>query len=276
MRKSVLVTGASSGIGLSTAREFLKNGFLVFAGLRHLRHGHELMEFATTLHFLDQLQLIELDVDNDHSVEQATHKISAATGQLDVVINNAGFGYLGASADMTVKEVKGQFETNFFGVHRVIKSMLPLIETVNGTIINISSISGHITFPLSGIYCASKHALEAYTESLWMELRPLGIHVYLVEPGAIATNFYRKGSKQANSQFFTTRYEKVRSVAPISQTGRTGWRSPPEEVARKIYWIANTKPHRLRHFVGRFSTILPLAHHMLPTEVFYWFLGRFF
>ncbi|MEK7166093.1 MAG: SDR family oxidoreductase [Patescibacteria group bacterium] len=274
MRPTALITGTSSGIGLSTSKIFLANGYRVIAAMRDINLAHPLKEYAQEIGKVDELTLLTLDVSSQASVKKAYQIVSNTQTQLDVLVNNAGFGYIGAVADMSDSEMKDQFETNFFGIHRTIKIFLPLIKQAHGAIVNVGSISGNMTFPLSSAYCASKHALEAYTEGLWMELAPLKINVYLIEPGAIETNFYTKGTKLPQEHVYTTIYRSFYSGSITTPNQRTSHRSSPDKVAQSILYTAIHRPANLRYHVGRFSFLLPMIRKLLPTEIFYWLLQK--
>ena len=175
----VLVTGASSGFGRSIAQGLRLRGHRVYGTSRN--------PAAATG---DCGTLLAMDVDDDASVAAAVAQVLADAGRIDAVVNNAGLGYAGALEDTTVDEARRQFETNLFGVHRVCRAVLPhMRERGTGRIVNMSSLGGLVTVPFQGMYCASKYALEAYTQVLRMEVRPFGIHVTMIEPGDFATGF---------------------------------------------------------------------------------------
>jgi NAD(P)-dependent dehydrogenase (short-subunit alcohol dehydrogenase family) len=175
----VLVTGASSGFGKAIAAALAAGGHKVFGGAR--RAPADPPAGVTNL---------SLDVTDESSVKSCVAAVIAAAGSIDAVINNAGMGIAGAIEDTTVEEAKTQFETNFFGTHRVCRAVLPHMRAQRrGHIINMSSLAGHIPLPFQGFYSATKFAIEAYSEALRMELRPFGIAVSMIEPGDFATGF---------------------------------------------------------------------------------------
>ncbi len=175
----VLVTGASSGFGKAICGALAADGHRVFGTIRAPRPGPP-PTFAT----------IELDVTRDDSVATGVANVMQAAGRIDAVVNNAGMGIAGAIEDTTVEEARLQFETNFFGTHRVCRAVLPQLRAQrSGHIINMSSLAGHVPLPFQGFYSATKFAIEAYSESLRMELRPFGISVSMIEPGDFATGF---------------------------------------------------------------------------------------
>lgn len=269
MEPTVFITGANSGIGYATAQLFLRQGYRVFATVRTTQKGKNLTQFADSINKENKLQLLVLDVTSDASVKEAFKQLAQYTDSLDVLINNAGFGYIGIMTEMTLTEMKDQFETNFFGVHRVTQAALPFLRKTRSCIINISSVSGRVTFPLYGAYCSSKHAIEAYTESLWLELQGK-INVYMVAPGAIQTNFFASGAKIPEAD-----KTNQLSTQKIQANGNTSWRSKPEEVAQKLYFLALKRPATIRHSVGHYSVLVPLLYKLLPDALFYTILRRF-
>jgi NAD(P)-dependent dehydrogenase (short-subunit alcohol dehydrogenase family) len=175
----VLVTGASSGFGLQIAAGLAADGHRVFGTVRTPRPGAT-PGFTT----------VQLDVTRDESVAAGVGEVIRSAGRIDAVINNAGMGIAGAIEDTTVEEARVQFETNFFGTHRVCRAVLPHLRAQGrGHIINMSSLAGHVPLPFQGFYSATKFAIEAYSEALRMELRPFGIAVSMIEPGDFATAF---------------------------------------------------------------------------------------
>jgi NAD(P)-dependent dehydrogenase (short-subunit alcohol dehydrogenase family) len=178
-RKVVLVTGASSGFGQAIAAELQSRGHRVFGTTR--RPSTAAPSGCT---------LVTMDVDEEASVTAGVAEVLQQAGRIDVLVNNAGFGFAGAIEDTTIEEARRQFETNFFGMHRACRAVLPQMRAHrSGRIVNMSSLGGLVSVPFQAMYCASKFAVEAYTEALRMEVRPFGIQVAMVEPGDFATRF---------------------------------------------------------------------------------------
>jgi NAD(P)-dependent dehydrogenase (short-subunit alcohol dehydrogenase family) len=182
MSKIVLITGASSGIGRATALELLGAGHTVYGGARRVESlgavraagGHALA----------------MDVTKDADLERAVGTVLGGQGRIDVLVNNAGFGLYGAAEDVSLDRARYQLEVNLFGPARLIQLVLPhLRRQRSGTIVNVSSMGGEITFPLGAWYHASKHALEAYSDALRQEVGRFGVEVVLVQPGLIRTEF---------------------------------------------------------------------------------------
>ena len=180
------ITGASSGFGRLLTEELLHRGEQVVATARKPNTLNLLTE-----QYADQIIVPSLDVTDPEECVRAVETAIQTFGRIDVLVNNAGFGVYGSLEEVPMSVVREQFETNVFGVLNVLKAALPSMRAQkSGTIINISSIAGWMSFPGSGIYGASKFALEGLTESLRAELLPLGIYTVLIEPGSFQTNFY--------------------------------------------------------------------------------------
>ena len=190
MSKTILITGASTGFGRDTAETLARAGHTVFASMRDPQGKNR--EHAQALS-KQGIQVIELDVSNDTSVDQAVKEVLARTGRIDVLVNNAGVASAGVTEAFTPDQAKVVFNTNVVGLLRTIRSVLPAMRSQrDGLIINIGSILGRVTFPFFGIYGASKFAVEALTESLRYEVSQLGIDVTLVQPSAYPTPMYAK------------------------------------------------------------------------------------
>ena len=246
MSQTVLVTGASSGIGQATARLLAEHGCIVFGTARQPR-GAESQGVA----------MVALDVRSDESVR---------AGRLDVLVNNAGYSMTGAAEETSLEEAKAQLETNFFGAVRMVNAALPRMRAAGaGKIINISSLAGNTAIPYSAFYSASKFALEGYSESLWYEVRPFGITVSLVEPGFVNTPIGESSPTAARSlpAYDATR---KRMLAKFGQSLAAG--IPPEQVARRVLEIVEQKAPRLRYRVGAQATWLPRLRNVVPWKVY--------
>jgi NAD(P)-dependent dehydrogenase (short-subunit alcohol dehydrogenase family) len=183
-----VVTGSSTGIGFETSLLLARNGFYTYATMRDRLKTDKIEKIANKENL--PLEVLSMDVDNDDSVRNAIHKIIDEKKKIDILVNNAGYGLFGALEDISIEEIKKQFETNLFGAIRTIKEVLPTMrEQKNGIIINVSSIAGVVGIPAECIYVSTKFALEGLTESISYELQPYGIKVVIIEPGVINTNF---------------------------------------------------------------------------------------
>ena len=177
----MLITGASSGFGKAIAEALAARGDRVYGTTR------QTVQPATAS---AQVRMLTMDVGDPATVDAAVARMITEAGRIDALINNAGFGIAGAIEDTSDAEAHAQFETNVFGLHRVCRAVLPQMRRQNsGRVINLSSLAGLVAVPYQAFYCASKHAIEAYTEALRMEMKPFGIHVSMIEPGDFATSF---------------------------------------------------------------------------------------
>ncbi|MEW2921448.1 SDR family oxidoreductase [Muricauda sp. ANG21] len=201
--KTVLITGSSNGFGYLSALTLARNGFNVWATMRDINGKNktkkeELENFATKENIA--ITIAELDVTSDKSTQDLVERILIEEQNgIDVLVNNAGVMYVGITEAYSLEQVQEQFDTNFFGVIRTSKAFLPLLKrSIDGLIINISSLAGRLVFPYFGIYCASKFALEAYSESLKYELKPLGVDVSVIEPGPYPSGLLYSGPKEVD------------------------------------------------------------------------------
>src|ERR687883_1518501 len=186
--KVAVVTGSSTGIGYETSLILARNGFLTYATMRNLNKSENIKLVATKENL--PIRINQLDVTDDVSVQNAVQAISSETGRIDVLVNNAGYGLNGAFEDLSMDEIKAQYETNVFGLIRTTQAVLPVMSSKkSGTIVNIGSGAGLFGFPGSSAYVSTKFAVEGLSESMSYELEPFGIKVVIVEPGVIRTNF---------------------------------------------------------------------------------------
>jgi NAD(P)-dependent dehydrogenase (short-subunit alcohol dehydrogenase family) len=252
-----VVTGSSSGIGFETSVLLAKNGFITYATMRNLDKSDAIIDLKQKEKL--PLEVLKLDVTNDKSVKEAIEKISNEQETIDVLINNAGYGLVGPLEELSIQEFKEQFETNVFGVIRVIQEILPIMRKQrHGTIVNISSVAGRIGFPLTSAYVSSKFALEGLSESMAYEIEPFGIKVILIEPGVIKTNF--DGNLKIGKKVSTTATTNNRNspYADITEKRIAGFKprfengSPPIEVAKVILNVITSKnvPPESRYLVG--------------------------
>lgn len=241
--KTILITGASSGIGKATALRFQAEGWNVIATMRNPAAG---LDLAT----LDNVLVARLDVTNAESIPTAVAEGIARFGRIDVLLNNAGYGAYGPLEAFSTDRIRRQFETNVIGLLEVTKAVLPHMRANRaGTIINISSIGGQITFPLGTLYHGTKFAVEGLSEALHYELEPFGIQVRIVEPGMIRTDF-------GGRSFDFAMDESVADYAPTAAAmGRLFGKlaanpSSPEVVADVIWAAADDTSNRLRFRAG--------------------------
>ncbi len=272
-QRTVLITGANSGFGLAAADEFARQGYRVFAGARS-KASEALLKMAAER---PHIRIVSLDVSRDRSVKDAMHQILSETDSVNVLVNNAGFGFIGPIEDFTIDEIKEQFETNFFGQIRMIKIVAPMMrKNRQGTIINISSINGLVSFPLYGVYSASKFALETLSEALAFELFSFGIRVVLVEPGTFGTGFTANRKHPAHMASKSSPYHPVTSrfftQLEHLKDARIIRRQDPAVVARLLYQIAETAHPRLRYKVGPDAYFLHWLDRTTPKPLKFLFM----
>jgi NAD(P)-dependent dehydrogenase (short-subunit alcohol dehydrogenase family) len=247
--KTAIVTGSSSGIGFEASLLLAKNGFSTYATVRDLDKAKAIKEISDK----DELpiQVVELDVDSDKSVEDAIDRINDESKRIDVLVNNAGYALVGALEDLSMDEIRAQFETNLFGAIRIMKAVLPIMrKQQGGTIVNVSSMGGRIALPLCPAYHGTKFALEGISESMRFETDSFGIKVILVEPGTIRTNFL------SNAKVAQKTAEPSSPYAPKLQIMQKVWGpiydkgTPPEEVAKVILKAVTSDNPSVRYMVG--------------------------
>ena len=185
--KVAIVTGSSSGIGLEIAIHLATNGFKTYTTMRNLDKAQNILGKSQKNNL--PIKVIRLDVTDDASVHEAIQEVIKKEGRIDLLVNNAGYALFGAAEDLGIDEVQKQFDTNFYGIIRTIKEVLPTMRNQkSGTVVNIISAIGFGGMPLMSAYAATKFAMEGYTESLKAEVAAFGINVVLVEPGVIKTH----------------------------------------------------------------------------------------
>lgn len=250
--KNAIVTGSSSGIGKEISLILARNGYNTFATMRNLDKSSELRSIVEK-EKLSTLQFEQLDVTNEQSVQTAIRNIQNKAGKIDILINNAGYGFVGAFEDTSIDEIKQQFETNFFGLIRTTQAVVPLMRAQNsGLIVNISSGVGRFGIPTLSAYASSKFALEGLSESMSYELEPFGIRTVLIEPGVIKTNFFNstvfaKKSQDPNSPYADFMKNMEKNFTQMIETKS----STPEEVAKVVLEaIIDTNP-KIRYLAGK-------------------------
>lgn len=243
MNRVVLITGASSGIGLETAKLFQAKNWKVAATMRTPENARELDNIV-------DLETFRLDVTDPDSIRTAIDGALERFGQIDVVVNNAGYGLLGPLEAMTDDQIERQVNTNFIGVLNVCREMIPYFrDRRRGTIVNVASIGGRTAFPFSSLYNATKWAVEGFTESLQYELEPFGVKVKLIEPGPIRTEFHGKSEEVARREGLHVYEAKLESFLKFMRDGN---KEAPDGtiVAQTIYEAVTDGSKRLRYGVN--------------------------
>lgn len=260
----VLVTGASSGNGAAIAALLAERGYRVFGTSRQPARARQASGF----------DLVELDVRSEESAHACVAAVLERAGRLDVLVNNAGYELAGAIEETSLDEARAQFDTNFFGVMRMVKAALPhMRERRSGRIVNISSLAGLATTPFMSMYSASKFALESFTAALRIEVRPFGIHVSEVEAGFLDTPMktHRQHAAQRIADYDAARDRAFESIAEQETRG-----PGPELVAHAVLRIAGSPNPRLRYLIGRQARSVALLQRFLPDELFQQGLKRTF
>ncbi len=238
--KTVLITGASTGIGRAAALMFAEKGWNVAATMRS-PEGNDLAAKS------GNIQLFKLDVTDQVSVDTAVRDILARFGTIDVLVNNAGYGLMGPFEAQTDEQIRRQFETNVFGVLNVTRAVLPhMRERQQGRIVNVGSAAGRLTIPLYSMYAATKWALEGFSEGLWLELRQFNIKVKIIEPGMIKTDFFDRSREMAVKPGLTDYDTFVETVMPNIKAWEDAGASS-DLVARDIWRASTSIWPRLRY-----------------------------
>ncbi|MCM3690566.1 oxidoreductase [Neobacillus niacini] len=264
--KTAIVTGTSSGFGLSTSVELARMGFTVIAAMRNCNKSSELLLQARKHRIESNIIIHELDVTNGESIKAFQTWINEEFGRVDVLINNAGYAGAGFVEEVSMEEYRKQFETNVFGVFAVTKAFLPLMRMQKqGCIINISSISGKVAFPGLSPYVASKHAIEGWSESLRLEMLPFGVKVVLIEPGSYKTNIWSTGKQVAEEslQSHSPYQDYMQSIEKYIADGENSF-GDPEDVAKKIAEIATMENPEIRYPIGRGVKATIFLKNLLP------------
>lgn len=261
MKNTILITGASSGIGKETAKYFAGKGWNVAATMRA-------PEKENLLDKIPNIRLYKLDVAKLSEISAVLQKISTDFPQIDVLVNNAGFGAVGVFEKSTDEDIRQQFEVNVFGLMNLSREIIPYFrEQGFGTIINISSLLGRISFPVYSIYGASKWAVEGFSESLQFELNPLNIKVKLIEPGAIKTDFYGRSRKKFEKEEVEGYENLEKQIFRYMEKSRKN-ASEPIVVAKVIYKAATDGKNKLRYPAGKKAGITLFTRGVLPSEWF--------
>lgn len=268
--KTILITGATAGIGRHAALELLRQGHHVIATGRRL-HALASLEVEARALGAGRLDLLALDVTDEPAVQRAVAEVRALTGGhgLDVLVNNAGYGQMGPVESVTDAELRKQFETNVFGLMNVTRAFLPQMrERGQGRIINVGSIGGRMTFPLMGAYNATKYAVESISDALRNEVAPFGIDVSIVEPGPIRTEFNERAMETIDvARLAGSPYEKVVRQAEALRARFESRAAGPEVTTRAIVHAATARRPRIRYVVPFSSAVMLAVMAVLPTRV---------
>lgn len=258
MIHTILITGASSGIGKATAELFARDGWEVIGTMRKAE------EYRTQFP-QENVHLFSMDVADPTSITATVAQVKQQFGTIDVLVNNAGYGIYGAFETCSAEDIQKQYQVNVFGLMEMCRAVVPLMrEQKNGTIVNIASMGGKFSLPFYSIYTSTKFAVEGFSEGLAYEVEPFGIRVKVVEPGVIHTGFYNRsrilGSDQKFQQLYASDMKQV--WARYDQTGATG--GSADMVAGVIKKAAESKSKRMRYVAGRDARMNVYAVKILP------------
>ena len=263
-QKSVLITGATDGLGRALALLLAERSYRVFAAGRSPEKLAHLDGLAREKNLA--LESVAMDVCSDASVEGAVSQVLGKVGALDILVNNAGVNYTAAVEDLSMQDWRAQFETNFFGVLRVTRAVLPLMrERRSGRILMMSSLSGLVTPPTQGAYSSSKHALEGLSNALRMELYPFGIDVVLIEPGYIITGIQKVAAELSTPYLqsggpYASLY--ARFLSSVNET-RAQSKTTPEDCARVMLHAIETPRPKPRYGVTSLSPFVKWSKRLL-------------
>ncbi|MGG4046138.1 MULTISPECIES: SDR family oxidoreductase [Paenibacillus] len=261
--KTILITGASSGIGKAAAKHFADKGWNVVATMRSPEKDTELSQ-------LENVLVTKLDVEQQETIQEAIKMGMERFGTIDVLLNNAGYGAMGIFEAASNEQIQKQFEVNVFGLMRVIKAILPHFRTKkDGVIINISSMGGKIGFPTLSLYHSTKFAVEGFTEALTFELASQNIRLKLIEPGVVKTDFFGRSIEILSDESLTDYQEFFEAVQPaLHETINSDSISSPELIAQTIYQAATDGTHQFRYVVGEDAKTLLKLRRELGEEAF--------
>jgi NAD(P)-dependent dehydrogenase (short-subunit alcohol dehydrogenase family) len=259
-RQIALITGSSSGIGFETSLLLARNGIYTYATMRNLSKSQEILDIAKKECL--PLKVFTLDVTDEKSTQKAIDMVMYEQNRIDVIVNNAGYSLVGALEQISMDEIKEEFETNFFGIIKLIQKVLPQMRKQrSGRIINVSSLAGRIGLPLASAYVSSKFALEGLSESLKYEVQDFGICVILIEPGVIKTNFIKNlkigkqvitfkngdvNTSSADLPYAEITQKRISAFKPRFEKG-----SSPKEVADTILEAVTSDKPKFRYIVGQ-------------------------
>lgn len=264
MKKVILITGASSGMGKETALRLAKEGHIVYGAARRVNKMQDIINARG--------HAVELDVTSVDSIKKAVEKVINEQRRIDVLWNNAGYSVTGAVEDVSSEDARRQFDVNLFGLAEVTKAVLPYMRRQkSGTIINTSSVGGKIFSPLGAWYHATKHALEGWSDSLRIELKPFNINVVILEPGGVATEFGDVMHTPLLQRSIGGAYEELsKKVAAMykDQYETPGKLSPSSVIGETISKIVNTRNPKTRYAAGKFANTMLFLRWFLSDRLF--------
>ncbi|MGB9735090.1 MAG: oxidoreductase [bacterium] len=263
MKKVVLITGASSGIGKETAKLLVRSGFVVYGAARRLEKMQDLKDAG--------VHILSMDVTDEQSMIKGVKDILKAENRIDVLVNNAGYGSYGSLEDVPLSEARYQFEVNLFGMARLTQLVLPQMRAQkSGKIINISSIAGKLGEPHGAWYHATKFAVEGLSDCIRMELKQFGIDVIIIEPGAIVTEWNKIARENLIKRSGNTAYKTlaIKHARMMEKADKLG--SKPEVIARAIKRAIDSRNPKTRYAVGRGAKFILFLRSIVSDRIFDW------
>lgn len=260
-KKVILITGASSGIGYDTAQKLAEQGHRVYGAARRVERMESLKEYGVVP--------IKMDLTDDASLVEGIRQILQAEGRIDVLVNNAGYGYLGAIEQVPLAEARRQLEVNLFGLARLTQLVLPhMRQQRGGRIVNVSSIAGKASLLYGGWYNVSKYSVEAFSDALRMEMRPFGVKVSIIEPSGIKTEWGPIAAENLEQSSAGSAYAErgLNMAANMRWTFASRLLSGPDTVTRSIVKAVNARHPRLRYRPGRGADTFLFLHAILPAR----------
>jgi short-subunit dehydrogenase len=268
-QKVCLITGSSSGFGLLTAVDMARTGFRVIATMRDTNKATALMKAANAAGVSGQMEIRPLDITKFDTLPGIVNEIVTRHGRIDVLVNNAGYALAGFAEDISLDELKVQLDTNFFGHVAMTKAVLPQMrQQKSGHVIMVSSIAGLVASPVLSSYAASKHALEGWSESLRIEMKSLGIHVVLVEPGAFETDIWVKNAKMGEQAVQNSSLNKERSLRFAEVVQQKLVKADARDVSKLIVRIAQDPNPKLRYLIGKDAVRRKWVKTLLPWKTY--------
>lgn len=259
--KVILITGASSGIGYDTAMMLAGQGYKVYAAARRLEMMESLREKGVTT--------IKMDVTDENLMVEGVNAVMKAENRIDILINNAGYGYFGAIENVSMDDARRQVEVNVFGLARLCQLVLPIMRKQgSGRIINTSSVAGRAVLPFGGWYHVTKYSVEALSDALRMEMKPFGIDVVMIEPGGIRTAWGHIAADHLAESSKDTPYEAaaLNEAASFHKLYDSSWMSSPKVVARAMSKAVNRRRPNARYRIGAFTGTIVFLHWLLPAK----------
>lgn len=260
-KKVILITGASSGIGYDAAQNLAEQGHRVYASARRVERMEPLKAFG--------VQVLRMDVTDESSMVEGVRSVLQVEGRIDVLVNNAGYGFFGAIENVPLEEARRQLEVNVFGLARLTQLVLPTMrQQGSGRIVNTSSIAGKMTILMGGWYNVTKYSVEAFSDTLRMEVKPFGIQVVKIQPGAIKTDWGIIAARHLKESSAGTVYEATGNCLADNMDWyyHTNLMASPKVIAKAISRAVNSRHPKVCYRRGTFSFVGPMAHAVLPAR----------